>query len=110
MILTVLVAAKKRFAQQPQTFSEARAALVARFPGIDERAMGYIARMGLPLAMVPDMSEYGFSSDAQFVAAASWLGQPTATDDRTPDLLLRDLAAFGPATAADAQSWLESRS
>jgi DNA glycosylase AlkZ-like len=67
--------------------------------------MGYTARMHLPLVVVPDDSEWAFRSDANFALAESWLGKPPATDERPHALVMRYLAAFGPASASDVQAW-----
>ncbi|MDX1979315.1 MAG: winged helix DNA-binding domain-containing protein [Bryobacteraceae bacterium] len=96
----VVAAAQRAFRQTPQTFEQLRDRLLAEFAGLDERAMGYIARMRIPLVMVPGESE------STFALAAEWLGQPVPGEERTADLILRYLAAFGPATAADAQAWI----
>jgi hypothetical protein len=46
------------------------------------------------------------TAGARFVTAASWLGAPGATGPDAADALLaRYLAAFGPATRADAARW-----
>jgi hypothetical protein len=100
----IIAAAGQCFEQRPQTFVELRAALSKIFPELDERVMGYMARTCLPLVMVPDHSEYGFAG-ATFTAAESWLGRPVEKEQRIEDLLLRYLAAFGPASVRDAQTW-----
>jgi hypothetical protein len=98
-------AARRFFGEQPRTFTELRAALMGIFPEGDERAMGYATRMHLPLVVVPDDSEWGFRSDANFALAESWLCKSPESDERPHTLLLRYLAAFGPASATDFQAW-----
>jgi hypothetical protein len=101
----ITAAARRYFGEQPRTFSALRAALLGVFPSGDERAMGYAARMHLPLVVVPDDSEWAFRSDANFALAESWLGKTPDDDDRPHALVMRYLAAFGPASATDVQAW-----
>ena len=77
-----------------------------RFPDRDERAMGYAVRTHLPLVVVPDDSAVGVPPRPGFAVAESWLGQSPAGRGAALDaLVLRYLAAFGPAAAADVQAW-----
>ena len=101
----VLPVARRLLAARPRTFSDLRAALAEMFPEVDERALGFVARMHLPLLMIPTDDRWSFPADSRFGLAEEWLGAPLV-DDRGPRaLLLRYLAAFGPATAADFQQW-----
>lgn len=94
----VLRAARTLVAREPRTFGELRALLAEQFPGVNERALGYATRMNLPLAMVPSDDRWSFPADARF--ALTDIGKP---DPQA--LVRRHLAAFGPATAADIQTW-----
>jgi len=70
------------------------------------RAMAYTVRMGVPLVMVPTDVTWGFPGNAGFLLAEKWLGQKIPTDATSlEELVLRYLAAFGPATPADFQTW-----
>jgi hypothetical protein len=102
-----LVADARAFlADRPRTFEDIRDHLVARRPGSDERAMGYAVRLSLPLVQVPeDGCAWGFPGTSAFAVAETWLGAPIAGGADAAALVLRYLAAFGPATAADAQRW-----
>ncbi len=104
-VAAVLKEAEGFLRGRPQTFGELRAALLEKFPEGHERAMGYATRTHLPLVMVPDESDCGFPPDACFGLAKEWLGRPIPDEERTEDLVVRYLSAFGPATAADAQAW-----
>lgn len=97
--------ARTAFEARPRTFTDLRGALLDAFPGADERAMGYAVRTHLPLVMMPDASAWGFPADASFALAESWLGEAPRSDVDAEPLVLRYLAAFGPATAADVQAW-----
>lgn len=97
--------ARAFFDAQPATFEALRDHLVAAYPGVNDRALGYTARMNLPLVMVPTDGPWAFPTNAAFAVAETWLGRPvpTATD---PTALVRAyLGAFGPASVADAQKW-----
>jgi hypothetical protein len=104
-IESLVAEARRFFEERPRTFTELRAALVKAFPQADERAMGYAVRTHLPLVVVPDDTEWGFRADPSFAVAESWLGEPLASDERPDALVLRYLAAFGPAAASDVQAW-----
>jgi hypothetical protein len=95
----VLPVARELLVAEPLTFNALRAALSDRFPGANDRGLGYAVRTHLPLTMVPTDDRWAFPRDARFALA-------DAGDDASPGPLLRRyLAAFGPATAADAQTW-----
>jgi hypothetical protein len=97
--------ARKYFEEEPRNFDELRDHLLERFPKGDERAMGYAVRMHLPLVQVPTDTEWGYPGTADFAVAESWLGEPLGTDETPHALVLRYLAAFGPASVTDAQTW-----
>ena len=101
----VTKAARELF-KTARTFEDARDALVEKFPKANDRALGHIARMMVPLVMVPsDDDPWAFPSIAQFQLAESWLGKPIAIAADPSALVLRYFAAFGPASIADAQCW-----
>jgi hypothetical protein len=104
-IAAIVAAARRSFLERPRTFTELRAGLMGVFPDADERAMGYLVRTHLPLVIVTDDSEWGFPSDPNFADAEAWLGQSPEPEERPQTLVLRYLAAFGPAAAADVQAW-----
>ena len=101
----LLAEARRLFSEQPRTFTELRAALLQQFPQADERAMGFSARTQLPLVIVPGEQQWGFRADGDFALAEEWLGEPIAEEAHPHALVLRYLAAFGPASTADVQAW-----
>ncbi|NOK35976.1 winged helix DNA-binding domain-containing protein [Corallococcus exercitus] len=102
----LLATAKPFLEEQPRTFEEVRAHLLTHHVGGDERAMGFATRMLLPLVQVPEEGlEWGWPGNAGFTLAESWLGEKLSTDEDASPLVLRYLAAFGPATVADMQAW-----
>ena len=92
--------------ERPQTFEELRAALLRAWPKADERAMGYYVRTHLPLVQVPDADQrWGWPGVAAFAVADSWIGKRVGEAADAKGLVLRYLAAFGPATVRDAETW-----
>lgn len=89
----------------PLTFNELRPRLAERFPEVNERALGYATRTQLPLIMVPTDDPWGFPRTASFAPATHRLTGPLNEDPDPRPLLRAYLAAFGPASAADAQTW-----
>lgn len=101
--------AREILAEGPQTFEEVRDRLKQADVGANERALGFAVRMLLPLVQVPVGHEavWAFPANARFALAEEWLGKaiPTRTPARAEALVLRYLAAYGPASVADAQAW-----
>jgi hypothetical protein len=101
----VVRAARTCLQARPCTFEVLRAALQEEFPRLDERAMGYAVRTHLPLVQVPSDTRWGWPGAADFALAEPWLGARLGTAADASALVLRYLAAFGPAAPADAQNW-----
>ncbi|RKG89137.1 winged helix DNA-binding domain-containing protein [Corallococcus terminator] len=102
----LLATARPFLDEKPRTFEEVRAHLMKHHVDGDERAMGFATRMLLPLIQVPeDGLDWGWPGNSGFTLAESWLGMPLDTDEDASPLVLRYLAAFGPATVADMQTW-----
>ncbi|NMO21160.1 winged helix DNA-binding domain-containing protein [Pyxidicoccus fallax] len=105
-IAPLVAAAREYLAEEPHTFEEVRDHLLERHPKADERAMGFIVRMYLPLVQVPtEDAAWGFPATTDFALAESWLGAPPGTEAELDTLVLRYLAAFGPASVSDVQTW-----
>jgi hypothetical protein len=101
----VLPVARGLLEERPRTFDELRTLLQEAFPDVNHRALGFAVRMLLPLVMVPTADRWAFPRVADFTLADGWLGRPLPTGGAPDELVLRYLAAFGPAAAADVQSW-----
>jgi hypothetical protein len=91
-----VVTEAQRFFKEPRTFDEFRKQVRAG----DERAIAYTVRMHLPLIQVPADAPYGYSSAAVFKLFEDPIDPP---DPQA--LVLRYLAAFGPASVNDMQTW-----
>ncbi|MEP7289081.1 MAG: winged helix DNA-binding domain-containing protein [Chloroflexota bacterium] len=102
---TVIVAAQRYIAEQPRTFTEISTMLSELMPDRDVGAMRYTVRMHIPLVQVPISSGWSYPGNPQFTLAETWLGKPISTEDHFRTLVFRYLAAFGPASVTDIQTW-----
>ena len=101
----VLAHATRALAEQPLTGKELRAALAERFPGLDALALALACRCKLALVQVPPRGVWGKTSQVRLTTAESWLGRPLVRDASLDEIVLRYLAAFGPASVADVTTW-----
>ncbi|NJO06174.1 MAG: winged helix DNA-binding domain-containing protein, partial [Chloroflexaceae bacterium] len=83
---------------------EVSALLAALAPDHDADAVAYAIRSYLPLFQVAPGGVWGTGGSIGYTTADTWFGQPLAPEDLR-SLLLRYLAAFGPASVMDFQAW-----
>ncbi len=100
----LVVAARRSFAE-PRTFVTIRALLSEIEPGADPQAMAYLVRTRLPLVQVPPAGAWGVGGEVKYALAPEWLDAPLNESDDPRPLILRHLAAFGPASVRDVQTW-----
>jgi hypothetical protein len=100
-------AAKDLVEERPRTNTELRALLGGRWPGLGGEALTNTVRSLLACVQVPPRGVWGASGQARVTTAQAWLGRPlaTASPAGADRLVLRYLAAFGPAGVKDAQIW-----
>lgn len=93
------------FAKGAAPFEALREVFAAEAPDADIRAMAYLVRVWLPLVQTPNATPWRWPAGGDFALAEDWLGRAIDEQARPAELLRRYLAAFGPATYADAVSW-----
>ncbi|PPK65290.1 winged helix DNA-binding domain-containing protein [Actinokineospora auranticolor] len=98
-------AGERLLAETPMTFAELGRALALRWPDLDQDRLAALVRTRVPLVQVTPRGLWGRSGQARHTPAATWLGQTPAPASTVEDLAVRYLAAFGPASPADAQTW-----
>lgn len=104
--LSAVVAAGRALIEaQPLGNAELGKRLQRRWPDRDPEALAAAVRNLAPLVQVPPRGIWGARGAALCTTAESWLGRPLSHDVAPDRLIRRYLAAFGPATIQDAQSW-----
>ena len=91
--------------ERPHTFAELGTRLARRWRGRDPAALAQMVRALLPLVQVPPRGVWGERGQAMHTTAEAWLGAPVAHAPSLDAMVLRYLAAFGPASVRDVQTW-----
>lgn len=91
--------------ERPLTFSELGKRLNDRWPDRDPDALEAAVRNLVPLVQLPPRGLWGESGQATHTSAEAWLGRPLSSQPASDEMILRYLAAFGPATVKDIQVW-----
>nr|WP_275585874.1 winged helix DNA-binding domain-containing protein [Geodermatophilus sabuli] len=92
-------------AQRPLGRAELQRELARRHPGLDAEAVAYDVSYRVPWVQPPPRGLWRASGAALMTTVGAWLGDRTVPPTSPEELLLRYLAAFGPATVRDAQVW-----
>lgn len=81
--------------------------LAERFPDRLPRRLAESVEMLVPMAHGPETGEWGRWRNRYVTMslADEWIGDPMGTEPDPEQLILRYLAAYGPATVADMQAW-----
>jgi hypothetical protein len=92
--------------EEPRTNAELSRALHARWPHADPASLAYAVRYLTPVVQLPPRGLWPTRKGAGRAAVTTvehWLDRPLAPD--LDAMILRYLAAFGPATTADIAAW-----
>ncbi len=92
-------------AETPRTPTELFRLLGVRWPGRDQLTLTNAMRALVPLVQVPPRGVWRRSGAVRLAALDAWLGRPVPAAVDPEPIMLRYLAAFGPASVMDAQAW-----
>jgi hypothetical protein len=101
----LLAAARLLFEERPRTRVEVRAMVAERWPERDADALSFAAILLLPVVQVPPRGLWGATGQATWATLGSWLKPPLPNAAPPDELVLRYVAAYGPATVADVRAW-----
>jgi hypothetical protein len=91
--------------KSPLTVGDLSASLRTTWPDHPALALGNVVRNLLPVVQIPPRGVWGQSGQTAYATAEDWLGGPLEAEADLESLVLRCLAAFGPATVKDVQAW-----
>jgi hypothetical protein len=101
----LLVRARELLDEKPRPPAELGRLLAVDHPDRDPMVLQLAARYLLPLVQVPPRGVLGVPARTSHALADRFLGRPLGEETEPDATLLRYLAAFGPATVADARTW-----
>lgn len=84
--------------------AQLRDELAPRWPTVDPMALAWSVQCLVPVVHPPPNGTWRRGGATPFALASDWLGRPLAAPDPAA-LVRRYLAAFGPATVRDMQTW-----
>ncbi|WP_354643049.1 winged helix DNA-binding domain-containing protein [Kitasatospora camelliae] len=91
--------------REPLTLGALGDRLAERWPDRDPFALANAVRNLTPLVQTPPRAVWGEAGQAVHTSAESWLGGAPQAATSPDEVVLRYLAAFGPAGVKDAQLW-----
>ncbi|HEV3496152.1 MAG TPA: winged helix DNA-binding domain-containing protein [Actinomycetes bacterium] len=101
----VLAAGRELLDTQPRTNAQLRAFMAERWPGYDPTSLGYAVHHLVPVVQVPPRGVWGQKGLPTWATTERWLGRPVDPAPSIDQVVLRYLAAFGPAGTMDVQAW-----
>jgi hypothetical protein len=101
----VVAEGRRLLAEEPLTMAELGRRLARSWPDRDPGPLSYAVRYLVPLVQIPPRGIWGRSGQAISALTEQWLERVPAATLTIDQLVVRYLVAFGPATAADIQTW-----
>jgi hypothetical protein len=90
---------------KPRSLREIRTVLAAHWPDHDVDSLAYAVRYLVPLVQIPPRGLWRKGGQPVLATPEAWLGRSVGTETAPEAMILRYLAAFGPASVIDIQTW-----
>jgi hypothetical protein len=91
--------------EAPPTPAALTRALLERWPHVDPLTMANAVRARVPLVQVPPRGMWRRSGAVRLAPLDTWLGRPLPALTDPGPIVIRYLAAYGPASVRDVQQW-----
>jgi len=101
----VLETARTHLDERPRSRAELRELLSARWPGYDANSLAQAVTYLEPVVQVPPRGVWGEALQAVWARLETFLDRPLGAGAAVEEVVLRYLAAYGPATVRDVQAW-----
>lgn len=101
----VLAAGRALTEAKPRSASELAESLGELWPDRDPASLSMAVRFLLPVIQPPPRGLWDETGRANWTTLESWLGRPMQRRPKVDRVVLRYLAAFGPASVPDVRTW-----
>lgn len=101
----VVALGRELLEERPLTPKELGERIGERWEDVPGDHLAYVVRCLLPVVQVPPRGVWGASGQPLLAPADTWTGLPMVPGPDREALVLRYLAAFGPASVRDVQAW-----
>ena len=104
-VTAIREAGQQIMGEKPRTVAQLSKLLAEKFPDLDGQALAYGVRYMVPLVFTPPRGIWGANGPVALTTFEAWIGRAAGPAYTPDDLVLRYLAAFGPASPADMRAW-----